>query len=111
MPEYHKESGRPLNEIVEEQEGYDAPEIHINSENQTLERRMVRRTRTTRSIYSEAKDSLLSCPDGEHIWYMHNRSTFDAGCMKCSKHRFLNPTNHTIREGHIVDRKTGVILD
>lgn len=107
----HKESGKPLNEIVNEVEEFDSPEIFVNMEKRTLERRTVRRSRSVPTIYSTTEISKISCAAGEHIYYMFNRNTWDAACMKCTKHKFLDPLSQTIRNGHIVNRATGDILD
>lgn len=63
---------------------------------------------TTR--YTRVTPQFFSCKVGEHKWLM-DLHTHVAKCQLCTKARFLRAVYETIREGHIVDRDTGQLID
>jgi len=102
-----------LNEEIEEEIEVDQmiPILSEDKKNATYEMGKVKTK--IKTIYTKTEEEKFMCGKGEHKWEMADRHKYIAKCLnnKCIKRRILNPTIHTIKEGHIINRTTKELID
>lgn len=103
---------KPLDQIVNEEREVERLSFEIDPDTGSVTPKTVTQTIVEPTIYTRAKKRFFSCADGKHSWFMADRHRHIAKCRKCSKHRFLRaPYERINKDGHIVDRDTGDIID
>lgn len=68
-------------------------------------------TKYIKTIYSKVEPKKMSCADRQHFWVMTDKHRHIASCRNCTKNRFLRAVYEAIKEGHIIDRETGILID
>lgn len=105
-----KKFDKPLGEIVTEYREVEQSAYVVDKDGQIREEKIKRRI-PEQVIYTKAKPKFFTCKSGEHVWEMIDRHQYLASCRNCPKHRYLRADRETIKDGHIVERETGRVID
>ena len=102
---------KPLNQVVTEYQEVERNAFEVNGETGEVNIRRVKDRVPIKSIYTKATPQTFTCGKGKHSWIMIDRHKHLAKCQNGVQHRFLRAVWETIKDGHIVDRETGQIID
>lgn len=95
--------------ISEEEIDVMVPVVDKDSKQPTYEKRKQKVYFET--TYHAPKAQTLSCEKGKHEFYLKDPTKYVASCHNCMKNRFISPIHNTLKDGHIIERSTGRILE
>lgn len=101
----------PLDKKIEEKEEIEIVTPKIDPKTQKVEFEKEKKEVIYTTTYTIPIEKKLSCKKGEHEFYIKNPHNWVASCKKCYKNIYLNPLNMTIKNGKIVKRDTGDLIE
>lgn len=102
---------KPLNEWTTEDVEVPIIQVKTDDDGKIVGVEKKTETRQVKTMYSEVKPQKFECAKGSHDWFMSDRHKHIASCRNCPKNRFLRAVYETIKNGKIVDRDSGIVID
>ncbi len=103
---------KPVGEWIDEYQEVEKLDFIIDEANKTIKPKLTTKKVPIKTQYLKTTESSIDCGNMNHNYYMLDRHKHIAKCRNCAKHRFLRAVYETINsEGHIIDRKTKLLID
>ena len=106
-----KDFDKPLNTPIVEKEEIEVTTPVVNPVTKQVTFEKTKQEVETETTYHHVRADKVSCEKGKHEWFMKDPHKYVVSCPNCMRNRSISPLTQTIKDGHIVLRKSGKIID